>query len=587
MDFADFDPGESFTFSVDVDPTSIKKARTVGESGAVSGIELAGSEVTATFTGGSTYANDLFRVGVGGLGGAEAVVQGDLLGPVTLRIAGTDASQAIFTEAAQTVLVEGPPGTTVRLLQLDAALNPEDSPDGGHDIDPFEANQGLAVLEYNVTIDADGVKEVPLNLRMTVPGNGLVGGLNYFIATAHAEGTEGRTSNPLVMELVSADNVIMAAGWNLVSLSFEVADNDYQAVYGPLDPLDAPYFWNGAYTQSSTLDVGRGYWLNLPAAGNVAIGGSEIEAVTLALVEGWNLIGGPSCVIDEEAIGDSGSIYVPGTLYEYDGTYHNVTQVVQNRGYWMLSSGIGSVSLTCPAPGLAKTHIAAPVWPAPDGFGTIAVRDGDGRRQALFFGGRLEEPTAKRSFSMPPYASQLAFDARFADDSRLAEGDEAVIRIRTSRYPVELELTALPPTGEAHELQELVAGAVVATHPVTQGDVVVLSNEQVSAVRLRKAAALSDVLPEAFALRGNYPNPFNPTTTLLFDLPEAAEVTVGVFDLLGRQVLSIERQSIEAGVGRRLTIDGAALASGVYVYRLQADLPAGTQIAAGRMTLLK
>src|SRR6266571_8214531 len=44
------------------------------------------------------------------------------------------------------------------------------------------------------------------------------------------------------------------------------------------------------------------------------------------------------------------------------------------------------------------------------------------------------------------------------------------------------------------------------------------------------------IIPEQFALLGNYPNPFNPTTTIKYRLPEVSNVTVEVYDVLGRLV---------------------------------------------------
>jgi len=93
--------------------------------------------------------------------------------------------------------------------------------------------------------------------------------------------------------------------------------------------------------------------------------------------------------------------------------------------------------------------------------------------------------------------------------------------------------------------------------------------------------------PGGFVLHGTYPNPFNPTTTVRFDLPEAAEVEVRVYDLMGREVWSSPRQLVTAGNGRTLPIDGSQLASGVYLYRVTALGSTAKWNASGKMTLLK
>ena len=54
-------------------------------------------------------------------------------------------------------------------------------------------------------------------------------------------------------------------------------------------------------------------------------------------------------------------------------------------------------------------------------------------------------------------------------------------------------------------------------------------------------------LPTEFALHGNYPNPFNPSTRIQFDLPETAQVRVQIVDMLGREVMSLPAQEFEAG----------------------------------------
>ncbi len=96
----------------------------------------------------------------------------------------------------------------------------------------------------------------------------------------------------------------------------------------------------------------------------------------------------------------------------------------------------------------------------------------------------------------------------------------------------------------------------------------------------------SGVVPTAFALDGNYPNPFATTTTLRYDLPADAQVSVEVYDVLGRQVLEVAPQPISAGAGRTLVLD-AVLPSGSYLYRLTAEMPTETVVETGRMTAVR
>ncbi len=88
--------------------------------------------------------------------------------------------------------------------------------------------------------------------------------------------------------------------------------------------------------------------------------------------------------------------------------------------------------------------------------------------------------------------------------------------------------------------------------------------------------------PEAFALEGNYPNPFNPVTTIRFAVPEAAAVRLAVYDLLGREVKVLVAGQVAAG-RHAVAFDATSLPSGTYLYRL--TTPEGAFVE--RMVLLK
>jgi hypothetical protein len=89
-------------------------------------------------------------------------------------------------------------------------------------------------------------------------------------------------------------------------------------------------------------------------------------------------------------------------------------------------------------------------------------------------------------------------------------------------------------------------------------------------------------VPDQFLLYGNYPNPFNPTTTLRFSLPSNGDVIVTVYDLLGRQKQQIRMGLLRAGE-QRVSFDASTWPSGVYIYKVNFAGITGV----GKMTLVK
>ena len=81
---------------------------------------------------------------------------------------------------------------------------------------------------------------------------------------------------------------------------------------------------------------------------------------------------------------------------------------------------------------------------------------------------------------------------------------------------------------------------------------------------------LSNNLPNSYELKQNYPNPFNPVTIIAFDLPQPCKVTLKIFNLLGEEVTTLLSASLLSG-SYKYEWDASGLASGVYLYRLEAE----------------
>ena len=94
-------------------------------------------------------------------------------------------------------------------------------------------------------------------------------------------------------------------------------------------------------------------------------------------------------------------------------------------------------------------------------------------------------------------------------------------------------------------------------------------------------------LPEMFGLSQNFPNPFNPVTNISFDVPQASDVTVSVYNMMGQKVADLARGHIDAGfhqvVWDSRNLQGESVSSGVYLY----TITSGDFHAMKKMILMK
>jgi hypothetical protein len=151
-----------------------------------------------------------------------------------------------------------------------------------------------------------------------------------------------------------------------------------------------------------------------------------------------------------------------------------------------------------------------------------------------------------------------AAKARAKADEKLAEGDagSAITQLKNAWEFVQKAAKYAPSTRME---TEFVLGTMQIDAPVMAGEV-----------------------PVEFGLTGNYPNPFNPETTIGFEMPESAQVTLAVYDLLGRRVAMLVNGVLGAGK-HTARFDASTPPSGGYIYRLTTPSGEFTKM----MTLMK
>lgn len=124
---------------------------------------------------------------------------------------------------------------------------------------------------------------------------------------------------------------------------------------------------------------------------------------------------------------------------------------------------------------------------------------------------------------------------------------------------------------------------VVLTNPVSLADVPFLHQNVGATIQHSPLAAYNPPIPVKFGLQQNYPNPFNPGTTIATDLPFDAFVTLKIYNILGQPVATIYNHRFIAAGTDYSDFDATHLASGVYIYRVEAQQVGNDGTASGKV----
>lgn len=378
----------------------------------------------------------------------------------------------------------------------------------------------------------------------------------------------------------AATTVQVTAGWNIVSLPNVAQDRSVDALFP--SRTSSAFGFDSAYHQSDTLDPGAGYWLKFGSDGSSTLAGPGVDSVDIPLRDGWNMVGALSRAI---APPDLAGLSTP--FYEYVGGYRRADSLVPGRGYWVKAAGEMVLPLRPSSMQSGAKKIADP----PDPLASIEFRQAEGSAAELFVLGAIRAGD-RGSFDLPPVPPAPSFDARFSsggagavlsggeDDARTLE-----VVLQSDGRPVTVR-AAVPAAQD---------GLDILTGP-DQWEAITGTSEPVALLLgpgrhfLRLRLTPRTTPPREFALAGNYPNPFNPSTTIVYDLPLASFVTLTVADPAGRVVHRGATAFREAG-RNDLTFEPGrhGLAAGVYFYLLEARTARTGALlrSAGKMVYLK
>ena len=353
--------------------------------------------------------------------------------------------------------------------------------------------------------------------------------------------------------------------WNLVGLPLEVSDASYLNVY-PSAVEGTLYGFEGSYYDTDELIAGEGYWLYFNEPGDHLISGTSIDSVTVSLMEGWNLIAGISTTVSVDNFYDPENIIIPGTLYGFEGSYSNETVLEPGNGYWINASSSGEIVISSDR---VTTKIVLNSFDWIKQTNTISING-----QKLYFGIDVSDEEKPR-YSLPPKPPKGAFDVRFSDGWKIAS-DYGEIEVMNNSQTLIINYKIVEDdnnwilTSESGR-KYLLGGA---------GEIIVSSEEKFILKREQEK-------PFTYVLKSNFPNPFNPITTIRYLLPEKRNVTLTIYDMTGKEIKKLVNEYQNEGL-QEVSWDatdnlGRPVSAGVYIYKMKA----GEFIQNKKMVLLK
>ena len=362
--------------------------------------------------------------------------------------------------------------------------------------------------------------------------------------------------------------------WNLVGLPLDVADASYSTVFP--DAIGETFFsFSDGYTLTEYLVPGVGYWLRFPDEGSAFVEGTIFGETSFAVSEGWNLMSGISGTSNTTDIFDPDGILIENTFYGFNGSYFQTDYLVPGLGLWVRANSDGIVFLSGTR---QSTKVYSDISVDNPVGNELVFSNSKGYQTTLLLGGSEVDMDPLR-YDLPPVPPAGAFDVRFSGDLKYSYiGGE--IQIQNDHYPLTINCVG---TRTIEEETEWVLVNTESGNEFIMCEVPVVIHGSVSELLLTKRAAI----PSDFILHQNIPNPFNPTTTLHYQLPNNIFVNISIYNMLGKQIKVLVNDNNVSGT-RSVQWDGTdskgqPVSAGAYLYQIQA----GEFVQTRKMVLLK
>lgn len=141
---------------------------------------------------------------------------------------------------------------------------------------------------------------------------------------------------------LNSANISINTGWNLLSMPLNATSMEFSTIF-PEAISQAYVFNNGTYTQATTAEVGKAFWIKFPSETTKSVSGTPLTNISIPVTAGWNMIGPLGTEIQASAITSNPAGIIASSFYEFNNGYFPVTSLKPGKGYWVKVSANGQI----------------------------------------------------------------------------------------------------------------------------------------------------------------------------------------------------------------------------------------------------
>ncbi|MCF7918660.1 MAG: right-handed parallel beta-helix repeat-containing protein [Candidatus Cloacimonetes bacterium] len=398
-------------------------------------------------------------------------------------------------------------------------------------------------------------------------------------------------------------------GWNLSSLSVTPNETLIDSMFASNISSFCFDTELQQYQQVEEWNTGTGYWIEFPGDADYQLFGRPLHHLSLNLSEGWNIIGSlfEPLLTNDIICEPAGSII---SVFGLDSGYYLAENIIPTHGYWVEVSQ--DCNLILDTDNSRYQAIRSEITANANKKTQQQFRDENliflnmNELSELCFGFNDNATDGidpeLNEVNLPPLPPASVFDCRFL----LPDNSSSLIDIRNSsqteveflftwqapEYPFLISWNAdeLGETGN-YQLTDAINGEFINLNMRDTEQLLLTENESYITQLLISITLpvenTENEIPLATALGNNYPNPFNPVTTIPYQISEKGQVIIDIYNIKGQKVVSLVDEMQEPGYYQAIWQGNDAhqnsVSAGVYFYQLRA----GKTVIIRKMVVLK